>query len=182
MSVQWGLTVWWFSLYYRCSWVYHSSNRFLLSVISTGKFALSFTVFLKISIFFFSLGWCEYYSRNSCIRRCRYKSFLIFHTKNLTYEKYDKWTARQLVFFSKSVKKSVKGGIRVFVREPHTPIGRVRRGKKYRPSPVQPRSRPFVWLLARTWIRKNIRTVLQSIWQTTNKYYFFVNTKYMCRC
>ena len=40
--------------------------------------------------------------------------FLIFHTKNLIHEKYDKWTAKQSVFFSKSVKKSVKHGVRVF--------------------------------------------------------------------
>ena len=47
---------------------------------------------LKSGIFFFSIGWCEYYSRNSCIRRCRYryKPFLIFHSKNLIHEKYDK--------------------------------------------------------------------------------------------
>ena len=43
-----------------------------------------------------------------------------------------KQTAKQSVFFSKSVKKSVKRGVRV----------------------SQPRCRPFLWLLARTWIRK----------------------------
>ena len=49
-------------------------------------------------------------------------------------------------FFSKSVKKSVKRGIRV---EPHTPV------LASLALDFQPRSRPFVWLLARTWIRKN---------------------------
>ena len=46
----------------------------------------------KVAFFFFSIGWCEYYSRNSCIRRrrYRYKPFLIFHSKNLIHEKYDK--------------------------------------------------------------------------------------------
>ena len=58
-------------------------------------------------------------------------------------------------FFSKSVKKSVKRGVRVL---------RARSERKKTvflaslPSLAlcfQPRSRPFVWLLARTWIRKN---------------------------
>ena len=44
----------------------------------------------KGAFFFFSIGWCEYYSRNSCIRRRRYKPFLIFLSKNLIHEKYDK--------------------------------------------------------------------------------------------
>ena len=48
------------------------------------------------------------------------------------------------VFFSKSVMRSVKGGIRVLC----TWSARVSLC-------FQPRSRPFVWLLAHTWIRKN---------------------------
>ena len=78
-------------------------------------------------------------------------------------------------FFSKSVKKSVKRGVRVV---------RARREKNRQsvflaslPSLAlcfQPRSRPFVWPLARTWIRK-IRTVLQSNLFCFDKvFYFFV--------
>ena len=50
------------------------------------------------------------------------------------------------VFFSKSVKKSIKRAVRVL---------RVRRLSPGLPLCLQPRSRPFVWLLACTWIRKN---------------------------
>ena len=68
------------------------------------------------------------------------------------------------IFFSKSVKKSVKRGVRVLRAK------RVRREKKtvFLPSipgltlRFQPRSRPFVWLFGRTWIYAKIRAVLQS--------------------
>ena len=60
-------------------------------------------------------------------------------------------------FFSKSVRKSVKRGVRVLharsARALHAP-----RACEVFPSltlRIQPRSRPFVWLLALTWIRKN---------------------------
>ena len=66
---------------------------------------------------------------------------------------------KTVCFFSKSVKKSVKRAARVLP------------ARSARASPglalcFQPRSRPFVWLLARTWIRKN--TVLQSTWLRAN--------------
>ena len=47
-------------------------------------------------------------------------------------------------FSSKSVKKLVKRGVRVLIASLLSLTLR-----------FQPRSRPFVWLLARTWIRKN---------------------------
>ena len=47
-------------------------------------------------------------------------------------------------FSSKSVKKLVKRGVRVVIASLLSLTLR-----------FQPRSRPFVWLLARTWIRKN---------------------------
>ena len=53
---------------------------------------------------------------------------------------------KQSVFFSKSVKKSVKCGVRVLRGEPSLPSLALC---------FQRRSRPFVWLQARTWIRKN---------------------------
>ena len=55
-------------------------------------------------------------------------------------------------FFSKSVKKSVKRGVRVLRARS------ARASQTSLPSLAlcfQPRSRPFVWLLALTWIRKN---------------------------
>ena len=68
---------------------------------------------------------------------------------------------------SKLVKTSVNCGVRV-LRERSARASHARRACEHfwRLSPVwlsvfQPPSRPFVWLLARTWIRK-IRTVLQS--------------------
>ena len=54
-------------------------------------------------------------------------------------------TAKQSAFSSKSVKKSVKRGVRVLsarsAREPHTPVGCVRREKKNRIFSVSPQSR-----------------------------------------
>ena len=82
-------------------------------------------------------------------------------------------------FSSKSVKKSVKRGVRVV---------RARREKNWQsvflaslPSLAlcfQPRSRPFVWLLARTWIRK-IRTVLQSNLFCFDKVFYFFMLSFM---
>ena len=63
-------------------------------------------------------------------------------------------------FLSKSVKKSVKRGVRV-LRARSARASHARRACEARASLpslalcFQPRSRPFVWLLARTWIRKN---------------------------
>ena len=66
------------------------------------------------------------------------------------------------VFFSKSLKKSVKRGARVLrawsVRASHALRACEAREKSVSPqssSLFQPRFRPFVWLLAHTWIRKN---------------------------
>ena len=61
-------------------------------------------------------------------------------------------------FFLTSVKKSLKRGVRV-ARDPHTPV-----------SPLialcfQARSRPFVWLLARTWIRKSTDRTVWETWE-----------------
>ena len=65
-------------------------------------------------------------------------------------------------FLSKSVKKSVKRGVRVLrarsARASYAGRACEAREKKSLPSLAlcfQPRSRPFFWLLARTWIRKN---------------------------
>ena len=63
-------------------------------------------------------------------------------------------------FLSKSVKKSVKRGVRV-LRARSARASHARRACEARASLpslalcFQPRSRPFVWLLAGTWIRKN---------------------------
>ena len=60
-------------------------------------------------------------------------------------------------FFSKSVKKSVKRGVRV-LRARSARASHALRAREKLPSLAlcfQPCSRPFVWLLARTWIRKN---------------------------
>ena len=63
-------------------------------------------------------------------------------------------------FFSKSVKKSVKRGVRV-LRARSARASHARRACEAREKKTslalcfQPHSRPFVWLLARTWIRKN---------------------------
>ena len=67
---------------------------------------------------------------------------------------------KTVVFFSKSVKKSVKRGVRVLrVRSARAGVWDKRK-KKRRSLPsfalcFHPRSRPFVWLLESTWIRKN---------------------------
>ena len=59
------------------------------------------------------------------------------------------------VFFSKSVKKSVKRGVRV-LHARSARASHARRAFSVSPqSRFQPRSRPFVSLLALTWIRKN---------------------------
>ena len=65
-------------------------------------------------------------------------------------------------FFSKSVKKSVKRGVRVLRAQS---ARRACEAREKKPSLLaslpsltlclQPRPRPFVWLLTRTWIRKN---------------------------
>ena len=79
------------------------------------------------------------------------------------------WTAKPSVFFSKSVKKPVKRGVRV-LRARGARASHARRACEVRekkptvflaslPSLAlcfQPHSRPYVWLLARTWIRKNM--------------------------
>ena len=81
-------------------------------------------------------------------------------------------------FFSKSVKKLVKRAVRVLRARP---VGPVRREKK-RLSPgralcFQPRSRPFVWLLARTQEYKKFRPVLQSIQNPNPKIYLDITNK-----
>ena len=91
-------------------------------------------------------------------------------------------TAKQSVFFSKSVKTSVKRGVRV-LRARSARASHARRACKARKKTVflasfsslalcfQPRSRPFVWLLAHTWIRKNTDCfAVYSVTETAAKY------------
>ena len=56
-------------------------------------------------------------------------------------------------FFSKSVKKSVKGGVRLFHARSSRASNALRTCEAR--DCFQPRSRHFVWLLTRVWIRKN---------------------------
>ena len=58
-------------------------------------------------------------------------------------------------FFSKSVKKSVKRGVRVLRARSARASHAHRASLPSLALCFQPHSRPFVWLLARTWIRKN---------------------------
>ena len=80
----------------------------------------------------FKLGFLKTVQPNSCLQptACNFKNRL-----------QNRW-----FFFSKSVKKSVKSGVRAL---------RTRSARVSHALCFQPRSRPVVWLLAHTGIRKN---------------------------
>ena len=74
---------------------------------------------------------------------------------------------KTIIFFSKSVKKWVKHGVRVLCVQRASlthPLGVLLASLPCLALCFQPRSRPFVWLLQHTWICKN--TVFQSNFST----------------
>ena len=105
----------------------------------------------------FKLGFLKTVQPNSCLQptACNFKNRL-----------QNRW-----FFFSKSVKKSVKSGVRALctrsVRVSHALC-------------FQPRSRPVVWLLAHTGIRKNTDCFAIYFKNNAQETYLFVSDLWFC--